>query len=71
MNKLIQPGRRDVIAGGVALAGAMALPSGVGAAQAGLAPASDLLAAMRKFASTLEPDKLKAASFRLERAGMA
>jgi uncharacterized protein DUF3500 len=63
MNKLVQPGRREVIVGGVALAGAMALPCGVGAAQAGLAPASDLLAATSKFVSTLEPDKLKAASF--------
>ena len=60
MNKPIQPGRRAVILGGAALVGAAALPK---VAQAGLASANDLLAATKKFISTLEPDKLKATSF--------
>src|SRR5688572_11829529 len=62
MDNLVRPGRREVIIGGAAIAGAAALPRLASAAQ-GLAPANDLLAATRKFASTLEPDKLKAASF--------
>ena len=60
MNQPTQPGRRAVILGGAAIVGAAALPR---AAQAGLASANDLLGATRTFASTLEPDKLKAASF--------
>ena len=60
MNKSTQPGRRAVILGGAAIVGAAALPE---RAQAGLASADDLLAATRKFIATLEPDKLKAASF--------
>ena len=60
MNEPTQPGRRAVILGGAAIVGAAALPR---AAQAGLASANDLLGATKKFVSTLDPDKLKAASF--------
>ena len=56
-----RPDRRDVILGGAALIGMAALPAG--AAETGLAPAADLLARVRNFSLTLEPDKLKAASF--------
>ena len=54
--------RRSVILAGTALLGAAVLPD-AGAAQAGLSPAADFLARVRKFLSLLEPDKLKAASF--------
>ena len=57
------PDRRHVIATGAALVGAAALPRGAVAAEPGLAPAADLLARVRAFLATLEPDKLKAASF--------
>jgi Protein of unknown function (DUF3500) len=56
--------RRRVVLGGTALLGAAALPGGVGAADDdGLGSAADLLAATRKFLSSLEPAKRKAASF--------
>lgn len=56
--------RRSLLAGGGALVGAAAIPSAaLGAAGPELAPAGDLIAAVRKFTSSLEPDKLKAASF--------
>jgi hypothetical protein len=56
--------RRSVLAAGTALVGAAAIPDTViGAAEPGLAPAGDLLAAVRKFTGGLEPEKLKAASF--------
>jgi hypothetical protein len=54
--------RRRVVLAGSALLGAAAL-SRVAAAEAGLAPAADLLAATQKFLAGLEPDKRKAASF--------
>ena len=57
------PDRRHVIATGAALVGAAALPRGAVAAEPALAPAADLLARVRAFLATLEPDKLKAASF--------
>ena len=47
---------------GTALIGAATLPAA--AAEAGLAPAADLLAAARKWLATLEPEKRQAASFR-------
>lgn len=56
-----QPDRRDVILGGTALLGIAALPAK--AAEAGLAPAADLLAAVHKFLASLDPDKRKAVSF--------
>jgi hypothetical protein len=57
------PHRRCVVLGGTALLGAAALP-GVGvAADDGLGSAADLLTATRKFLSSLEPAKRKAASF--------
>ena len=56
------PDRRSVIAGGIALAGTALLPS-AGAAQAGLGPAADLLAATRKFLAGLDGNQRKAASF--------
>jgi hypothetical protein len=62
MENIIRPGRRDVIMGGAAIAGAAVLPGLASAAQ-GLALANDLLAATKRFTSTLEPDRLKAASF--------
>ena len=56
--------RRSLLVAGTALVGATAIPGAVvGAAQPGLTPAGDLLAAVRKFMNRLEPDKLKAASF--------
>ncbi len=55
--------RRSVMLAGSALLGTAVLPRGGAAAEAGLAPAADLLAATRKFLAGLEPDKLKAASF--------
>ena len=54
--------RRRVVLAGSALLGAAALPRAA-AANTGLAPAADLLAATRKFLAGLEPEKLKAASF--------
>ena len=60
----LRPDRRHVVLAGTALLGMAALPNAVAApADAGLAPAADLLAAARKFLATLEPDKRKAASF--------
>jgi hypothetical protein len=62
--RLDQPNRRDLIVGGTALVGAAALPAvGAVAADSGLAPAADLLAATRTFLGALEPDKRTAASF--------
>jgi Protein of unknown function (DUF3500) len=56
--------RRSAILAGTAFVGAAAIPGAVvGAADAGLAPAGDLLAAVRKFLASLEPDKRKAATF--------
>ena len=56
--------RRRVVLAGTAMLGMAALPAAAGwAADAGLAPAGDLLAGTRKFLSTLEPEKRKAASF--------
>jgi uncharacterized protein DUF3500 len=54
--------RRGVIAGGMALAGTAMLPT-AGAAQTGLGPAADLLAATRKFLASLDDAKRKAATF--------
>jgi len=56
--------RRSAILAGTAFIGAAAIPDvAVGAAEPGLAPAADLLAAVRKFLASLEPDKRKAATF--------
>jgi len=55
--------RRRIVIAGSALLGAAALPQPAQAADAGLMPAADLLAAANKFLGGLEPDKLKAASF--------
>ena len=55
--------RRDMIIGGTAFIGLAGVPIAASGAEAGLASAADLLASVRKFTSTLEPDKLKAASF--------
>ena len=55
--------RRRVVLAGSALLGAAALPQAALAADPGLAPAADLLAAAKKFLASLEPDKQKAASF--------
>ena len=64
MNGPTRLDRRSVILSGTALLGAAALPpSFARAAVEGLAPATDLLAATRKFMAGLEPDKRKAASF--------
>jgi Protein of unknown function (DUF3500) len=61
---LAQPDRRTVMLAGTALLGIAALPGAAsGAAEAGLGPAEDLLAAMRRFLSGLEPEQRKAASF--------
>jgi Protein of unknown function (DUF3500) len=57
------PDRRCVVLGGSALLGATALPGVGAAADDGLGSAADLLAATRKFLSSLEPAKRKAASF--------
>ena len=56
------PDRRSVVAGGIALAGAVLLP-GCAAAQTGLGPAADLLATTRKFLAGLDDPKRKAATF--------
>jgi Protein of unknown function (DUF3500) len=59
-----QPDRRRIVLAGATLIGAAAMPNAAAAAaEAGLAPAADLLARMRAFLSALEPDKRKAASF--------
>jgi hypothetical protein len=55
--------RRRVVLGGSALLGAAVLARAAGAAEAGLGPAVEFLAATRKFLAGLEPDKRKAASF--------
>jgi hypothetical protein len=55
--------RRRMVLAGSALLGTAALPRVVGAADAGLGSAADLLAATRKFVASLEPDKQKAARF--------
>jgi hypothetical protein len=56
--------RRTAMLAGTAFVGAVAIPDAVGgAAEAGLAPAAELLAAVRKFLAGLEPDKRKAATF--------
>src|SRR5215813_1637939 len=59
-----QPDRRRIIMAGAALLGSAALPNdAASAADAGLAPAADLLARVRAFLASLEPEKRKAASF--------
>ena len=56
--------RRTAMLAGTAFVGAVAIPDAVGgAAEAGLAPAAELLAAVRKFLAGLEPDNRKAATF--------
>lgn len=56
--------RRSVLIAGTAVVGAAAIPgAAIGAPEPGLASAGDLLAAVRKFTGSLEPEKLKAASF--------
>jgi hypothetical protein len=61
---LAQPDRRTVMLAGTALLGITALPgAAAGAGDAGLGPAEELLAAMRRFLSSLEPQQRKAASF--------
>ena len=66
---LVRPDRRHVVLAGTALLGSAALPLATlpraiaAPANAGLAPAADLLAATNKFLTSLEPDKRKAASF--------
>jgi hypothetical protein len=58
------PDRRSVVLAGGALLGLAALPgAGTIAQGAGLAPATDFLAASRKFLAVLEPEKRRAASF--------
>ena len=58
------PDRRHVVLAGTALLGMAAVSKAIAApADAGLAPAADLLAATNKFLASLEPDKRKAASF--------
>ena len=58
------PDRRRVVVSGAALLGSAALPSdAANAADAGLAPATDLLARVRAFLASLEPEKRRAASF--------
>jgi Protein of unknown function (DUF3500) len=57
------PDRRSVIAGGIALAGATMLRPSAAAAQSGLGPAADLLAATRKFLAGLDGNQRKTASF--------
>ncbi len=61
---LIRPDRRSVVIGGAAVLGTAALPqAATGAAVAGLAPANDLLAAVRKFTASLDDARHEAASF--------
>src|SRR5262249_17956397 len=59
----IRPDRRSVVLAGTALLGMTVLPEAAAAADAGLAPAADLLARVRALLAALEPDKQKAASF--------
>jgi len=64
MSHVHHPDRRSLVLGGAAALGAASLPhQATAAATQGLAPAGDLLAGVRKFTGTLEPAKLKAASF--------
>ena len=64
MPDLAQPDRRAVMLAGTALLGIAALPgAALGTGEAGLGPAEDLLASMRRFLSSLEPEQRKAASF--------
>src|SRR5258705_9105953 len=58
-----RPDRRRVLVTGSALVGAAVLPGAAGAAEAGLASASELTARTRAFLAGLDPDKRKAASF--------
>jgi hypothetical protein len=61
---LAKPDRRTVMLAGTALLGVAALPGAASAAgEAGLGPAEELLTAMRRFLSSLEPEQRKAASF--------
>ena len=62
-NRNAELDRRRVILAGTALLGTTALPGFAAAAEPGLAPAADLLTAVRRFLALLEPDKRKAASF--------
>jgi hypothetical protein len=55
--------RRRVLVAGSALIGAAVLPGAAGAAEAGLASASDLTARVQAFLAGLDQDKRKAASF--------
>src|SRR5262247_1356270 len=56
--------RRTAILAGTAFVGAAAMPSGGAvAADAGFAPAADLLAAVRRFLGGLDPEQRKAATF--------
>jgi Protein of unknown function (DUF3500) len=57
------PDRRHVILGGSAMLGAAALPGASAAAEAGLAPAGELLDGVRKFLWTLDAGKRKQALF--------
>jgi hypothetical protein len=59
-----KPNRRLIVAGGAAMVGSAVLPPmAFGAAKAGLAPATELTARVRKFLGLLEVDKRKAVSF--------
>lgn len=63
---LLHPDRRRLVLGTAALLGSASLPHAAGAVQSpetGLGSAADLLAGVRKFTGSLEPAKLKAASF--------
>jgi hypothetical protein len=65
MNPL-HPDRRSLVLGGAATLGAATLARSAAEAapsQAGLGPPADLLAAVRRFTATVDPAKLKAASF--------
>ena len=63
MSRHHQPDRRCVLVAGGALVGAAVLPGAAGAAEVGLASASELTARVRAFLAALDPDKRKAASF--------
>jgi len=58
----LEPDRRSVVLGGTALLSA-AMLSDAGAAEAGLGSASEITERVRRFMTSLEPDKQKAASF--------
>lgn len=58
-----QPDRRSVVLGGAAALGIAALPGKASAQAAGLGPAAELLARVRAYQASLEPDKRKAGSF--------